>query len=78
MTANELADELGNILTFLEIEYENYEDDDILKQAATMLRQQDKEIKKLHKVANAQTEKMINLALELARAHRMIEKAREK
>ena len=47
MTANELADELGNILTFLEIEYENYEDDEILKQAATMLRQQQAEIEAL-------------------------------
>ena len=66
MTANELADKLDMVRIGLTLE------------AATMLRQQDKEIKKLHKVANAQTEKMINLALELARAHRMIEKAREK
>ena len=66
MTANEMADKLDMVRIELTLK------------AATMLRQQDKEIKKLHKVANAQTEKMINLALELARAHRMIEKAREK
>ena len=47
MTANELADELGNILTFLEIEYADYEDDEILKQASTMLRQQQAEIEAL-------------------------------
>ena len=47
MTANELADELGNILTFLEIEYADYEDDEILKQASTMLRQQQAEIESL-------------------------------
>ena len=47
MTANELADELGNILTFLEIEYADYEDAEILKQASTMLRQQAKEIEVL-------------------------------
>jgi hypothetical protein len=47
MTANELADELGNILTFLEIEYTDYEDDEILKQAVAMLRQQAKEIELL-------------------------------
>jgi hypothetical protein len=47
MTANELADELGNILTFLEIEYVDYGDDEILKQASTMLRQQAKEIELL-------------------------------
>jgi hypothetical protein len=49
MTANELADELGNILTFLEIEYADYEDDEILKQASTMLRQQQAEIESLGK-----------------------------
>jgi len=49
MTANELADELGNILTFLEIEYADYEDDEILKQASTMLRQQQAEIESLKK-----------------------------
>ena len=49
MTANELADELGNILTFLEIEYADYEDDEILKQASTMLRQQQAEIEALRK-----------------------------
>jgi len=49
MTANELADELGNILTFLEIEYADYEDDEILKQASTMLRQQQAEIESLQK-----------------------------
>ena len=53
MTANELADELGNILTFLEIEYENYEDDEILKQAATMLRQQQAEIEALKQIIDA-------------------------
>jgi hypothetical protein len=47
MTANELADELGNILTFLEIEYADYEDDEILKQASTMLRQQQNKIEAL-------------------------------
>jgi hypothetical protein len=47
MTANELADKLGNILTFLEIEYADYEDAEILKQAATMLRQQQAEIESL-------------------------------
>ena len=47
MTANELADKLGNILTFLEIEYADYDDDEILKQASTMLRQQAKEIESL-------------------------------
>ena len=47
MTANKLADELGNILTFLEIEYADYEDDEILKQASTMLRQQAEEIELL-------------------------------
>ena len=47
MTANELADKLGNILTFLEIEYADYEDDEILKQAVAMLRQQAKEIEVL-------------------------------
>ena len=49
MTANELADELGNILTFLEIEYADYEDDEILKQASTMLRQQQVKIEALKK-----------------------------
>ena len=49
MTANELADKLGNILTFLEIEYADYEDDEILKQAVAMLRQQAKEIESLEK-----------------------------
>ena len=60
MTANELADELGNILTFLEIEYENYEDDDILKQAATMLRQQQAEIEalKLRELSNEEIEEL--------------------
>ena len=47
MTANELADELGNILTFLEIEYADYEDDEILKQASAMLRKQQAEIEAL-------------------------------
>ena len=70
MSANELADKLKL--------FWHTENDALFEQASAMLRQQDKEIKKLHKVANAQTEKMINLALELARAHRMIEKAREK
>ena len=60
MTANELADELGNILTFLEIEYENYEDDDILKQAATMLRQQQAEIEalKLRELSDEEIEEL--------------------
>ena len=60
MTANKLADELGNILTFLEIEYENYEDDDILKQAATMLRQQQAEIEalKLRELSNEEIEEL--------------------
>ena len=49
MTANELADKLGNILTFLEIEYADYEDAEILKQASTMLRQQQAEIEALEK-----------------------------
>jgi hypothetical protein len=49
MTANELADKLGNILTFLEIEYADYEDAEILKQASTMLRQQQAEIEALGK-----------------------------
>jgi hypothetical protein len=49
MTANELADKLENILTFLEIEYADYEDDEILKQAVAMLRQQAKEIESLKK-----------------------------
>ena len=71
MTAKKLTAE--ELAVKMEMGNHDWADD-----AATMLRQQDKEIKKLHKVANAQTEKMINLALELARAHRMIEKAREK
>ena len=60
MIANKLADELGNILTFLEIEYENYEDDDILKQAATMLRQQQAEIEalKLRELSNEEIEEL--------------------
>ena len=60
MTANKLADELGNILTFLEIEYENYEDDDILKQAATMLRQQQAEIEalKLRELSDEEIEEL--------------------
>jgi hypothetical protein len=49
MTANELADKLGNILTFLEIEYADYEDAEILKQASAMLRQQQAEIESLGK-----------------------------
>jgi TRAP-type uncharacterized transport system substrate-binding protein len=61
MTANELADELGNILTFLEIEYADYEDDEILKQASTMLRQQQNKIEalKLRELTDEEIDKII-------------------
>ena len=77
MTANELADELGNILTFLEIEYADYEDDEILKQASTMLRQQQAQIQALHNLVKEQEKKIINLAFDLAYANRTDEWLKE-
>ena len=51
--ALELADKLVNILTFLEVEWSEYDDDEILQQAADMLRSQVKYINLLHKLCNA-------------------------
>ena len=78
MTANEIADELGNILTFLEIEYADYEDDEILKQASTMLRQQQAEIEalKLRELTDEEIIKMVGVGLDEFRT--LLRKAREK
>ena len=51
--ALELADKLINILTFREVEWSEYDDDEILQQAANMLRSQEKYINLLHKLLNA-------------------------
>lgn len=51
--ALELADKLINILTFREVEWGEYDDDEILQQAADMLRSQEKYINLLHKLCNA-------------------------
>lgn len=51
--ALELADKLVNILTFREVEWSEYDDDEILQQAADMLRSQKKYINLLHKLCNA-------------------------
>jgi hypothetical protein len=50
--ALELADKLVNILTFCEVEWSEYDDDEILQQAADMLRSQEKYINRLHKLLN--------------------------
>ena len=51
--ALELADKLINILTFREVEWGEYDDDEILQQAADMLRSQEYYINLLHKLCNA-------------------------
>jgi hypothetical protein len=47
MNANELADELENITTYKEAEHDVFSDKEKLTEAATMLRQQQAEIKDL-------------------------------
>ena len=61
MNANKLADELKNITTYKEAEYDIFSDKEKLKQAAVMLRNQENEIKNLVKTLDSALEELIRL-----------------